>query len=257
MTRSIVDALRASLSFYSRLPVGASQDGYAMPDFAGALWATPVAGAIIGAIGGGLALAARSMHLSPLVAACVAIAGIVVATGALHEDGLADMADGFGASATRERKLAVMRDSRLGAYGVIALVLTLLVRVGALAVVIDRGVFLAALALVSVGALSRVAGLTPMLTLPPARDDGLGASAAAPSGPAVRRAALIACCLGFLPVLGGVSFAQALLMQLAAFGAAAGVAQLARRQIGGYTGDVLGGAQQAAEAAALIALSAG
>ena len=98
-------------------------------------------------------------------------------TGALHEDGLADVADGFGGGATRARKLEIMRDSRIGAYGAIAIALALILRVGALAAALDGGFWRAALSLMLVAALSRAAALTPLALLPPARADGAGAAA--------------------------------------------------------------------------------
>lgn len=253
---SILHDIRACLQFYSRLPAPAASDVHAAPDFARVGWATPIAGAIIGAVGAAVVLLARLLHLPPLVAAVCAVAALALATGALHEDGLGDVADGFGGGVTRDAKLAIMRDSRVGSYGALALCLSTLMRVFALAAILEQGAKPAALALIATGAVSRVAGLTPMLVLPPARADGAGASSSPPSLPAARRAFVIALCIGLLPALGGATLAQSCVAHLAAVLAAAGVAKLAHRQIGGYTGDVLGAAQQAAEIAALIALSA-
>src|ERR1700735_5265271 len=101
-------------------------------------------------------------------------AALVVATGALHEDGLADVADGFGGGATRARKLEIMRDSRIGAYGAIAIALALILRVGALAAALDGGLWRACSSLLLVAALSRAAALRPLALLPPARADGAG-----------------------------------------------------------------------------------
>jgi adenosylcobinamide-GDP ribazoletransferase len=243
------------LRFYSRLPVPAGR-GAGMPDFARAAWAAPVAGAIIGACGAAILLLARYAGLSPAPAAVCAIASLVIVTGALHEDGLADVADGFGGGATRERKLDIMRDSRLGAYGACALFLALLLRAAALAAMTEQGGVLAALALISAGAVSRVAGLAPMLTLAPARADGAGASAARPTGKALRAAIVIAALFSLAPALAGLPLRRIALADLAAPLAAAYVAGLARRRIGGYTGDVLGAAQQAAEVGVLLVLSA-
>jgi len=135
-------------------------------------WAAPVAGAAVGLIGA-LALALTALLGLPLLLrAAFATAALVVATGALHEDGLADVADGFGGGATPARKLEIMRDSRIGAYGAIALVLALILRVGALAAALDGGFWRAALSLILVAALSRAAALTPLALLRPARADG-------------------------------------------------------------------------------------
>ena len=135
----LTDALRdllACLRFFTRLPLPAlpfDQSPHAPPDMARIALMAPVAGAIIGAIAA-LALAiANLLGMPPLLGAALAIAALVIATGALHEDGLADVADGFGGGATRARKLEIMRDSRVGAYGAAALALALILRVAALA----------------------------------------------------------------------------------------------------------------------------
>ena len=227
-----------------------------MAGFAEALRALPLAGASIGGIGA-LALAlSRSLGLAPLVAATIAVAAIVAATGGLHEDGLADVADGFGGGGTPARKLEIMRDSRLGAYGGLALGLSLLLRVFAVAALAERSTLLAAAALIATGALSRTAGLAPLLVLPPARPEGLGAAMPRPSSRGLLLALALAALLSLAPALCGAPLGRILLADLAACLAAILTARLADRQIGGYTGDVLGAAQQAAEIAALLALSA-
>ena len=107
--------------------------------------AFPLIGALLG-IAAGLAFAiATGLGLPVLVAGVIAIALLALATGALHEDGLADMADGFGGGHNAEKKLAIMRDSRIGAYGVITLVLVLAAKVGALADLEDIGVVMSSL----------------------------------------------------------------------------------------------------------------
>lgn len=256
MLEAFSDDLAACLRFYSRLPAPARADSAAMPDFRRAARALPLAGAVIGACGGGALLLARLVGVPALPACVLAIAMLVAVTGALHEDGLADTADGFGGGATRERKLKIMRDSRLGTYGAAALVLALLLRVTALGALIERGAFLAALALIAAAAVSRTAGLLPLVSLAPARADGAGAASAKPGSDAVRMAAVLAVLLSLLPAFAGLSLGSIVFADLAALLAAAWVARLAERQIGGYTGDVLGAAQQAAEIAMLLALSA-
>ena len=249
------DDLAACLRFYSRLPVPAGADGDAMPDFGRAMRALPVAGAIVGACGGLALLLARLIGLPAPPASVLAIAALVAVTGALHEDGLADVADGFGGGATREAKLGIMRDSRLGAYGAAALVLALLLRVSALAAIAEHGDWRAVLALVAAGAASRTAGLLPMMILAPARADGAGAAATKPDGDAMRMAVALAALVSLLPIIAGVSLGSVVVADLGALLAAYAVAKIAERQIGGFTGDVLGAAQQAAEIAVLLALS--
>jgi adenosylcobinamide-GDP ribazoletransferase len=256
MVRTIAADIRACLRFYSRLPIRLGDDGHAMPDFARVSWASPLAGAAIGAIGAGSVMVGTVAHLPTLVIAVGAVCTLAATTGALHEDGLADVADGFGGGATREQKLTIMRDSRLGAYGALTLGLSTLLRVFAIASSLDRSVWLAALAIVAASALSRAVGLIPLAALLPARGDGAGASAPTPSPSALRSALYIGGAVALLPWLGGASLAQTAVAGIAALGAALGVSTLAQRQIGGYTGDVLGAAQQAAEIAMLVTLSA-
>lgn len=254
MLRSLLADVSTCLRFYSRLPLG--QGAHAPLDFARMAPALPIAGALIGAIGAGGLIVARICHLPPVLCALVAMFVVVLATGALHEDGLADVADGFGGGATRESKLAIMRDSRVGAYGVLALCFSVLLRVAAVGSILERSGTLAACALIFSGALSRVAGVAPMIWLPPARADGLGASVAAPAREIWTRAWLVAAGFGVAPWIAGAGVGQIVLAIVAAFAAAALVAKLANKQIGGYTGDVLGAAQQLAEIVILTALSA-
>jgi len=243
------------LRFYTRLDWGGAPE-VEMAGFAEALRALPLAGASIGGIGA-LALAlSRALGLAPLAAATVAVAAIVAVTGGLHEDGLADVADGFGGGGTPARKLEIMRDSRLGSYGGLALGLSLLLRVFAVAALAERSTLLAGAVMIATGALSRTAGLAPLLVLSPARPEGLGAAMPRPSSRAVLLAAALAALLSLAPALCGAPLGRILLADLAACLAAVLTARLADRQIGGYTGDVLGAAQQAAEIAALLALSA-
>jgi len=256
MDRSFLKDLAACLRFYSRFPVGPGTDAHAMPDFRHAARALPVAGALIGGCGGLALLAMRTFGVPPLPAAACAIAAIVAVSGALHEDGLADVADGFGGGSGRESKLEIMRDSRLGTYGAAALILSLVLRVAALAAITERGALLGFAALVAACAVSRTAGLAPLAMLPSARADGAGASALRLDAEALRLAALLAAAISLLPSMGGASLGQIALADLGALAAAALVTSLAMRQIGGFTGDVLGAAQQAAEVAALLFLSA-
>jgi adenosylcobinamide-GDP ribazoletransferase len=129
-------------------------------------------------------------------------------------------------------------------------------RVAALASILERSGTLAAAALIFSGALSRVAGAAPMIWLPPARADGLGATVAAPAREIWTRAWLVAAGFGLAPWIAGASVSQIAVAIIAAFAAAAFIANLAKRAIGGYTGDVLGAAQQLVEVTILAALSA-
>lgn len=237
----------AAIGFYTRLPV--RHDGARA--FAETQWAAPVAGAVVGlAVGIAIWLALALGLPAPLAAAAGLGAGIVL-TGALHEDGLADTADGFGGGGSREDKLAIMRDSRIGSYGVLALGLSLIARWGALGALAAVSPATALVGAVAAHAASRAALPALMANLPPARADGLAAGAGSVGSGTVLAAAAAGLVL-LLP--GGLGFA--LVSALLVAGLAFLVARLAERQIGGQTGDVLGAAQQAGEIAVLAAAAA-
>jgi adenosylcobinamide-GDP ribazoletransferase len=147
--RDIGDAL----AFFTRLPLRRG-DGAPL-DMNRIAWAAPVAGAIVGVVGAGVLAATEVLGLPRLISAGLATAALIAVTGALHEDGLADTADGFGGGATRERKLEIMRDSRIGAFGAVALALSILIRVAALAAALKGGFWNAAGSLILVAALAR------------------------------------------------------------------------------------------------------
>ena len=235
---------KVALAFLTRLPVRQGQV-WLDADLAASVPLFPVVGALIG-LAGGLAYAVASwLGLPPWPAAALALATTIGATGALHEDGLADIADGFGGGRTRQDKLRIMRDPRIGSYGALALLLALLARAGALAALADPLAVVATL--VAAGAVSRAALPAVMVSLPRARSDGLAAQTGRPHPLRAAAAALIAV-LTAAALLG--EGAPAALLASAA--GALAVALLARRQIGGYTGDVLGAVQQLAEVGVLF-----
>lgn len=248
---------RLAAAFLTRLPVeqSGSAGDTAPADLAGAMWLFPVVGFGVGGAGA-IALAVLSWAGVPAaVAATLAIGIVVWLTGALHEDGLADLADGFGGGGTRERKLEIMRDSRIGAYGMLTLAVTIVAKIAALAAIAAVDIGAAVGALIAAATWSRSMFAPTMRWLPPARDDGLGALAGTPdeggTWKGLALGALLAALVLITPACSGV------LIILAAGGLGAfAVGWLALRQIDGYTGDVLGGVQQAAEAAVLIAASA-
>jgi adenosylcobinamide-GDP ribazoletransferase len=259
MDRLLAD-LAACLRFYTRLPLpGLAGDAnpHGMLDFSRASRLVPIAGAFVGLLGALVLGLAANLGLAPLPAATLAVAALLLVTGVMHEDGLADLADGFGGGANPERKLEIMRDSRIGTYGAAALVISLLLRVGTLAGLVASDLGLAVAVLVAAGAVSRAAGLLPLALLPPARTSGAGFAAAKPSLEALQIAAALALVCGCLPLLAGASLPRVVAAGIAAALAAYGVTALARRQIGGHTGDVAGAAQQAAEIAVLLTYSAG
>ena len=235
-----------AVRFLTRVPV----PGKDKRKLSAAARAFPLAGALVGAVAGAALIAAYWAGLHPMASALAALAVAALLTGALHEDGLADTADGFGGGGTRAQKLKIMRDSHIGVYGVLALVLGVGIRASILAGLL--GPWAAAGALVAAGALSR--GFLPalMYLLPPARGDGLAKKAGKPG----RESAVIAALLGAMVALIFLGQVAGLWAIAAAGLAVAVMAWLARRQIGGQTGDVLGAAQQVAEMAVLAAAAA-
>ena len=260
LSRDLAIDLMVCLRFYSRVPLprlSFEPESWDAAAFGRAVRVAPIAGALIGMVGSvSLGLFGLLLGLPSWIAAAVAVAGMIGVSGALHEDGLADVADGFGGGRDRQRKLDIMRDSRIGTFGAVALILVLLIRVGALAALIDRFGYAGGIAAsIGGGAASRGFGLWPLATLPPARADGLAHAA----GVVPRRVFLcalgLATLLGALPLMvAGLGMGRSLLACAAAFAASITVAHLARRQIGGQTGDVAGAAQQLAEIGFLLAL---
>lgn len=256
----LLEDLLVCLRFWSRLPtpvLARETEPHGFPDFARVTRMLPVAGAIIGAVGAAVFLAARGLGLPSTLAAGLALAALVIATGAFHEDGLADSADGLGGGYTRQRKLEIMKDSRIGTFGGAALVLSLGLRWQAL-VALDAvfGAAGAATAIVAAGGLSRMAGLIPAVALEPARAEGAAQAAGAPGPRAFVMGLTLAVALAIGPMAAFADLGRIAIAVVAAFIAAGVMTLIARRQIGGQTGDIAGASQQLAEIAFLIALAA-
>jgi adenosylcobinamide-GDP ribazoletransferase len=232
-----VNDLKIGFIFLTRLPL-AHQMPIAKGELSQALWTAPVVGAAVGLLGAAVYGLAQALYLPPLPAAVLAIAATLAVTGGLHEDGLADVADGFGGGATRERKLEIMHDSRIGTFGVCALILSFMLRVAALTNLGDPG--LVAAVLVAAHAAGRAPLAAFMRLIPAARTDGMSADAGRPS----QGSAMAAVLLGLVLLLIGLGFATgvvAVVLLAAGFGC---MAWLCKKQIGGQTGDVLGALEQ-------------
>lgn len=233
--------LALAVSFLTVLPVrprGPADLG------AAAAW-FPAVGALIGALAGGVRVGAEPV-VGATAATVLAMGTLVLSTGALHQDGLADTADGLGVRGDTERRLAVMRDSATGAFGVLALMGWALLLLAAL---VPLSQLEALAALVTAGALSRWAALLHAAAAPPAGADGLGA------GFRVGRIALpfaSACAVVVAVVAAGPwpgLVAIAITPAIALLSAWA-----ARRAIGGRTGDTIGATVAVAEVAVCTAL---
>jgi len=237
--------LRIAISLCTRLPVAPSNP-VGEGDVARASWAFPIAGALIGLIAAAVYWLADRLHIPQLAASVLALATTIILTGAMHEDGLADTADGFGGGTTRERKLEIMRDSRIGTFGACAVGLSLLLRWSALTALDDT--LSVAIALIVAHGGARAVLPAFMSLVAPARSDGLSSDAGQPPPMSVG----IALALGIVALAIGFGLKAMLTGVIALAGIGLLLARLAQRQIGGQTGDVLGALEQAAEAALLL-----
>ncbi len=243
-SQPVQDVLQG-LGLLSRLPVRLDAEAAAKRG-ANASWAWPLAGAILGLIAALTASLSLWLGLGAGIAAALVIAVQIISTGAIHEDGLADSADGLWGGYDRDRRLEIMKDSRIGTYGVLALVLALILRWAALSALLATGHVWGAL--IGVAALSRAPMAALMGWLPSARPSGLSRSVGPPTRDTVR--------FGFIAV--GFVFMGLAVVPVAAFIAAVAFAagRIALDKIGGQTGDILGATQQLSEITALAVLVA-
>ena len=254
MRRWLISELRlflVAVQFLTRLPVP-SQPSFEPAWLDRSAKYFPLVGLVVGSLCALVALAAASIWATPIPAVLAVGAGILI-TGAFHEDGLADTADGLGGGLTRERRLEIMKDSRIGTYGASALITVLLLRIACVA---SLPVEQAVAALVAAHCSARLA---PLLMIRLARYAGdPAASRLKPLATRLGGLELAFACLVAAAVtivaLGPVSALASLLLAVVLAGA---VARLAVRLIGGYTGDVLGAMEQMAEVAVLMAAAGG
>src|SRR5690606_14500852 len=239
-TSQVLTDIMAGLTFFTRIPLPATGSDRNLAD---ALWSAPLAGALIGLAAGILLLLALAFGLPSAAAAAIALGGAILLTGALHEDGAADFADGLGGGATPDERLRTMRDSRIGSYGTLALILSILARwsaLTALATFGEAGTILLALA----GAHAASRAVLPAFAerVPPASVVGLSAGI----GPIEPTTVNLALGLGALLLLfSGLAFTLVSILLLAAMFFL--FERLCRQMLGGQTGDVLGALQQASE----------
>ena len=246
---AVADA-RAALGFLTRIPVGRVAHGGS--DLTRTAAYFPLVGVVVAAVGLG-AWWVGTWLLGSLAGAALSVLAVVVVTGALHEDGLADTADGLWGGATPERRLEIMRDSRLGTYGAIAVVGDLLLRTALIAPYGTSDWFDVAGVLLAGHVMGRAAPIALAATLPAARADGQGARLTTPTGRDLTIAAI--------PVVVAAIVAVGWWAPVPILAAALVVAALrraARRRLGGVTGDVYGAAvapTNLAVAAVVVALA--
>lgn len=213
---------------------------------ASAVWAFPLVGLVIGALACAVGWMATSLNLPVTVAAVLTVAMLILTTGAMHEDGLADTADGLWGGFDKERRLEIMKDSHIGTYGVLALILSQLLRYGAIAALISAG---SIWALLVACIWSRALMPVLMTTLPNARQSGLSHGVGRPGPFQVGLGLGLAMALCLM-----VAGPTVPLVLLVACFSVFGLALIAKAKIGGQTGDILGGSQQIAELTCLLAL---
>lgn len=240
--------LIAALRFLTRVP-GLPGGEESAADLARATVWFPLVGGFVG-LGGAVVYVAAAWVWPPSVAAILAVAATAALTGAMHEDGLADTFDGLGGGWTAEQALRIMRDSRIGVYGTLALTLVTLLKVGALASMTPTD---AGRALLAGHVLSRWTALPLMRHLPYARK---GDGAARPFAETVTRARLITGTVLASLLLAGIWGARALAPALVAALVTLIAGLWFHRRLGGMTGDCLGAANQLVETGVYLTLAA-
>ncbi|WP_298359163.1 adenosylcobinamide-GDP ribazoletransferase [uncultured Litoreibacter sp.] len=243
------DLLKA-LSLLTRLPVPEADWSDEDRAPAKAAWAYPLVGLVIGGLGTIVGLICYIMQLDLWVSAALMIAAVAVATGAMHEDGLADCADGFWGGWEKARRLEIMKDSAIGTYGVLALISVFVVKWASLAALIALA-YMPYWIIVIPAVMSRAAMVVAMELLPNSRPDGLSSSTGKPG----KRAMWVA--LGLAAIAAVLAPINAFTLLVVMGLATTTICAIAHKKIGGKTGDVLGACQTLTEAALLVALSAG
>ena len=245
------DVARA-LGFLTRMPVPARYFDGGSGDLSRESRAFPIAG-LIAALPAALFLAvAPWLNIPALLAASIAVAIMIGTTGALHEDGLADMCDGFFGGKDPEERLDIMKDSRNGTYGTLALIMAILLKVCALSS-LSGGT--AALALAAASVAGRAAMVWHWVELDSARPGGVADRAGKPDEESLSFALASGTPIAVLCALYVAGVSGAVLMLALTAIASFALVRLCRDKIGGHTGDTLGAAAQIAEIAALIALA--
>ncbi|MBT5047833.1 MAG: adenosylcobinamide-GDP ribazoletransferase [Rhodospirillaceae bacterium] len=242
--------LKLCLGLLTRLPTGLT--GIESPEImARASRWFPLVGLLVGGLSAAVLYGGAVLDLPNSAAALIALGASILLTGALHEDGLADTADGLGGGHDRDSRLAIMRDSHIGTYGVLALILSVGLRWSALVALMGNSVGAAMAALIVAASVSRLVPVMLMNVLSPARRDGMAVGAGSPAGPAVRLACALA--LGSLFFLS--HWPAMVLTIIAALAVFVALGAFAVRRIGGQTGDVLGASQQGTEVLVLLCLA--
>ncbi|MBB4953305.1 adenosylcobinamide-GDP ribazoletransferase [Agrobacterium vitis] len=253
---ALITDLARSLGFLSRLPVAARFFEGHSGEMSRTPRAFPLAGVVIAAPAGLFLALLVGFDANTTLAAFAAVTVQILLSGALHEDGLADCADGLGGGASREKSLSIMKDSRVGSYGVLALLLSLGIKVSAIASLIQTVAPInVALCLIGVAALSRALMVWHWHSLPPARPDGVAASLGKPDDKALYTALAFGIGVAAVTIVPFAGFHPLVVCLIISAAAAYGFQLYVQRKLGGQTGDTIGATQQICEMMALAALS--
>ena len=237
--------LQTAFMLLTRIPVGNLTAH--VPKLSDALWAFPVVGYVVGGIIAGCYLFTSQIFLSSVAAAIFGLIVGLLCTGAIHEDGLADCADGFGGGQKKEKKLDIMKDSAIGTYGTLALILVLGLRIlmlSSLPAMLEM-----VLLIINCAVISRLAMVGFLYFLPAVRQEGLGSQASINNIFPLFLAGIIAS-----PALIFVAFVSYFAI-IAILVAALLWGIIAKYHVGGQTGDVCGAGQILCETAGWVMLS--
>ena len=249
-SRQWIQDIILGISFLTRLPIPHSQPykRFLMQS----AWSFPLVGVFLGFLGGSVSWFLLELQLPLLIVSFLTIGTLILLTGGLHEDGLADMADGFGGGSNPENKIAIMRDSQIGTYGTLILILVIAVKAAAIETLLGKDNSLNCMvALIVSGSVSRSLMVCVAYTLDHASEKGLGKFAGKPNSQTVISSLFITVITSIflLPII------KVMIALTLATLTATAIGFLAKRQINGYTGDILGATQQLSEVIVLIYLA--
>jgi adenosylcobinamide-GDP ribazoletransferase len=242
--------LQLAFMLLTRLPAGTLTSQ--LPELAHARWAFPIVGCIVGGIIAASYIILSLLLLPSFAASILAITAGLFSTGAIHEDGLADCADGFGGGQNREKKLAIMRDSAIGSYGTLSLIIIMGLRISLLSMLPAKLEIVTPIIICAV--ISRYAMVGYLCLLPAARQDGLGNQASGNQTSGDNISALLLAGLIALPafVIGAFGLIY-VIIAIVSVALIWGV--IAKYQLGGQTGDVCGAGQIICETAGWLIIA--
>ena len=249
--RQQLNSFLGAVVFLTRIPVGSLYD-FQRENLSRSVTYFPIVGMVVG-LAGGIVLTAGHLFLPALIAVLLCMAATVAMTGGIHEDGLADAADGLFGGRNAARCLGIMKDSRLGTFGALALWFSLTGKLLLLNTLLGQSAWLAFAAIVMANTLGRGACVALLYFYPYVRVEG---SKAKLFGDSVRRGQLLPA-LAFPAALAFALMGRAAASCVMAAVLVTGLAGIYFKQkIGGVTGDCLGAANQLVELASYLALAA-